>query len=246
MMKIFLALSLSLCLLTASAGAQEFTFKADTLSETTAGRTPPPGSSWDNYAIKMYNYIRNNTQASLNVQWQIFEKSLPNGWGIYTFCDNGTCRPESHPAITSAAVQSAAPIAVGDSSLLEPAVKVPEEGDNGVGIIRVRVFTNTSADTATYIIYKTASSIAAISLNDTRVMLYPNPAENQLSVYMDKSLNASRVDVYHVSGASVMQHTVAGKEAALLDISALTSGFYLVRVTDARGALITSRKFHKK
>lgn len=246
MMKISLCLSLSLCLLTANAGAQEFTLKADTLTETTAGMTPPQGSSWDNYTINMYNYVRNSTQASLSVQWQIFEKNLPNGWGIYGFCDNATCRLETSPAITTGAVQAAMPIPVGDSSLLEPRVKVPVEGDNGVGIIRVRVFTNTSADTATYIIYKTASSIAAISLNDTRVMLYPNPAENQLSVYMDKSLNASRIDLYNISGANLMQHAVAGKETASLDIGSLASGLYLVRITDARGALITSRKFNKK
>jgi hypothetical protein len=233
-------------MLSLTAGAQEFTFKADTLTETTAGMTPPQGSSWDNYTINMHNYVRNSTQASLSVQWQIFEKNLPNGWGIYGFCDNATCRTEESAAITSAAVQSALPIAAGDSSLLEPRVKVPVEGDNGVGIIRVRVFTDNWADTTAYIIYKTASGIAGISINDTRVMLYPNPAEDRLSVYMDKNLNAARIDVYSINGANLAQHMVTGKETASIDVSKMAPGLYQVRVADNHGALITSRKFHKK
>lgn len=246
MTRITLSLSLFLSLFAATVNAQEFTFRAHTLTKNTTGNTPPPGSGWDNYTVKMYNYALNETQAPLLIQWQILEQSYPSGWSTYGFCDNATCRIETSPAITSGAEQSSLPIAVGDSCLLEPQVKVPVEADNGVGTIRVRVFTANWADTITYIINKTATGIAAISLNDTRVMLYPNPAADRLSVYMDKSLNAAYAEVYNIGGAHLARHHIAGKEVALLDISSLSAGLYQVRIVDDKGALITTRKFSRK
>ncbi len=246
MTRITLSLSLFLILLVTAAGAQEFTFRTDTLIENTHGKTPPNGSGWDNYTINMYNYALNETQAPLLIQWQILEQNYPNGWATYGFCDNATCRSEGSAAITSAAVQSSLPIPVGDSCLLEPRVKVPVEAANGTGIIRVRVFTNSQADTITYIINKTATGINTIALNDTRVMLYPNPATEELSVYTDKSLNAAYADVYSIGGARMAHYPVAGREVTVLNTNTLATGLYLVKILDNNGAVLTTRTFGRK
>lgn len=228
-----------------SSNAQEFSLKSDTLKETTEGVLPP--YDWNDDAIAMHNYLRNATSAPITFQWQIHQKSLPNGWGLFGFCDNLNCRPETHPALTLNQSETSMDIAVGDSSLLEPRFKIPRDADNGVGILRVHVWRGTQNDTATYIITKTAATgVSVINIGDKRVNIFPNPATNSVQVYAQASLNVNKISVFNLLGRrELVTNVKAGTEVADVDINVLAKGMYVIHLTDTNGKLVTSRKFVK-
>jgi hypothetical protein len=228
--------------------AQDFVLKADTMTKNTTGVTTITNVC-ETDAVIFYNYVYNNTTATLPAfHWQIIQKSLPFGWYVCQFCDNNLCRTGTSPEIANNQEVIASEIEVGDSTAqLEPAITVPADADNGVGILRVRVWTANTTDTATYIINKTPTGISKIAVNDTRVNIYPNPANNSVLIYAEKSLNPANVSVISISGQTVYNTAFnVSKEVSDINISALSKGTYMVRLTDTKGQLITSRKFIKE
>lgn len=228
-----------------SSQAQDFTLKHDTMTATTEGVLPP--QDWNDDAIALHNYLRNETSAPITFQWQIHEKSLPSGWSLFGFCDNLNCRPEDHPALTFNQAETSKNIPVGDSSLLEPRFAIPRDAANGVGILRVHVWRGTLHDTATYIVTKTeATGISVINIGDKRVNISPNPASKNVQVYTEKSLNVNKITVFNLLGRRELAIDVkTGTEISDVNINTLANGMYLIHLTDANGKLVTSRKFVK-
>lgn len=228
--------------------AQDFVLKADTMTKNTNG-VATITNVCETDAVIFYNYVYNNTTATLPAfHWQIIQKTLPFGWYVCQFCDNNLCRTGTSPEIANNQEVIASDIEVGDSTAqLEPAITVPADADNGVGILRVRVWTTNTTDTATYIVNKTPTGISKIAVNDNRVNIYPNPANNTVLIYAEKSLNPANVSIVSITGQTVYNKAFnTGKEAEAISISSLTNGTYMVRLTDNKGQLITSRKFIKE
>lgn len=248
MIRKFLCLSLVLGLSAIVGNAQDFTLSKDTLQKLdVVGQSPPTGSTWDNYAYKLFNYVHNETAAPLTFQWQIYDRTLPFGWFIYGFCDNKNCRTQTHPAVAGNATETSIEIPVNDSSQLEPWVAVPVDAEYGTGIIKVRITTTNTTDTAIYILQRNNTGISTISIGDSRVYLSPNPASNNLQVFADQSLHASHINIYDITGKHISLTKVQpAKEIVNVDISNLASGLYMLRLTDDNGKMITTRKFAKK
>ena len=85
------------------------------------------------------------------------------------------------------------------------------------------------------------SPIAGISnVTAQPLEVYPNPASDKL--YIKKEVATALVEVYTIAGAQVIPE---GKLENCLDISTLSNGMYLVKVTDLEGAVYIAR-FVKK
>lgn len=233
--------------------AQDFIMTADTMMRNTQGYAVVPDDC-SKYSEIFYNYLRNNTTGDLApYHWKIILKDLPFGWFLCQFCDNNLCRNAQGSGASVAWANApyeekvAALIPVGDSGYLEPAIAVPIDGDNGCGVLRVRVWTANTIDTATFIVCKNPTGVSKIAVNDSRVNIYPNPANDNILVYSEKSLNAANLSIISITGQTVDKKTMnSNKEAHDINISALPKGTYLIRLTNDKGQLITSRKFIKE
>ena len=82
MKKIFSILALSL---TTIVGAQSFSFQlSDSVTEVVEGD--------DAMTVLVQNYVVNETGATIdNLKWKLEEVTLPDGWALYSFCDNNIC-----------------------------------------------------------------------------------------------------------------------------------------------------------
>ncbi|KAA5536579.1 T9SS type A sorting domain-containing protein [Taibaiella lutea] len=225
--------------------AQDFVLVADTMHKDTSGSAVTNPCA--DHSVFFYNYVKNNTGATLTeYKWKIIQKDFPFGWSLCQFCDNNLCRPGTDFSAPYADI-TAGSVNAGDSGLMEPAITVPADADNGVGILRVKIWTANTTDTATFIVNKTPTGISKIAVNDARVNVYPNPANNALLVYAEKSLNPANISIVSITGQTVYSTVFnTGKEAANVSISSLTKGTYMIRLTDNKGQLITARKFIKE
>lgn len=232
--------------LTFAAQAQDYTVFANPVDSTTTG-TPVKTSEMENYPyLELANHLTNITAGPLTINWKVVSVSIPSDWKVVGMCDNNTCYSDSLIAYGINTPPPTSPIPAGGTSLFDLRIYAPMSGTSGTGIVKARTYTLGQVDTLVFIVNKTATSISTIQLDDKRVSLYPNPATSTLQVYADKTLNPKTISIIGVTG--VQNRSIAvekGKEVTNVDINALATGMYMVRVTDVNGKIITSRKFTK-
>lgn len=122
------------------------------------------------------------------------------------------------------------------------------------GVYYAKVFPRGSANSATscYTLKVqgiTATRVAASATASKEnvdpsfaINLYPNPAGDQLNVWVEGVQKKTAIKVYNLMGKLVMQQE-SGNTLTQLNVSKLTPGFYLVKVND--GKEIKSAKFIK-
>ena len=91
----------------------------------------------------------------------------------------------------------------------------------------------------------TKATVTATEVNvnpNFTINLFPNPAGDQLNVWVDGVHKKTDIKVYNLMGKLVMQQE-SGNALTLLNVSKLSAGFYLVHVND--GKVTRSAKFVK-
>ena len=90
---------------------------------------------------------------------------------------------------------------------------------------------------------KATATVTEVNVNPTfTINLFPNPAGDQLNVWVDGVHKKTVIKVYNLMGKLVMQQG-SGNTLTQLNISKLSAGFYLVHVND--GNETRSAKFVK-
>jgi hypothetical protein len=235
----------------------------DTISVNTTGQgTYNSGEGSYSNTIDLNFHINNTSDSSLIFKWQLLSDSTehPAGWLLTGICDNVVCR-SPYSEFYYHIEQTSFPILPGETNanktLLEARIYAPVGSANGIGVFRVKVRAFYSSDvsfanplqtkTVVFIVKKNVTGIATIPVDDKRVFLYPNPATNALQVYTDKTLNTQNISIININGAQSIVSTVEkGKETTNININSLAAGMYTVRIDDANGNMITTRKFVKK
>lgn len=242
-------------LLATGASAQVFNITPnDTIEVNTTGQGTLTEEGFGN-TLDVNGYVNNISTVNQAFNWQLLSDSTehPLGWVLTGICDNVQCRAP-YSDFYNHVEQVTFPVAANNKTLMEARIYVPVASANGTGVFRIKIWsvdqtdmtTPTQIDTLVIIVNKTATSIASISVNDNRVKTYPNPVQNQLQVYTDKSLSATSISVFDITGK--MQGTTAVNSKGTttdVDTRSLAKGIYLLKVTDAQGQLITTRKFTK-
>lgn len=72
------------------------------------------------------------------------------------------------------------------------------------------------------------------------VKIYPNPAHSYLNIETEETEDYIRVSIYTLEGRSVQQEEIKGKRT--IDVSSLTPGMYVVKVSTSAGELLTAKK----
>jgi uncharacterized protein with FMN-binding domain len=262
--KLLSILSLGL-LVSTGVSAQSFTMSPanDTISVNTTGQgTYNSGEGTYSNTIDLTFHINNTAADPLIFKWKLLSDSTehPAGWLLTGICDNVICR-SPYSDFYYHIEQTSFAIAPGETdpnkTLLEARIYAPVGSANGTGVFRVKLTAYNSSDanfanplqtkTVVFIVKKNVTGVATIEANDKRVTLYPNPATSALQVYADKNLNAQSISIMNISGAQSMITAIEkGKETTSININSLAKGIYTVRVTDANGNMITTRKFVKK
>lgn len=107
---------------------------------------------------------------------------------------------------------------------------------NGDYIVKVKDATNCEATSNTLVI----QNVGLETLNPLTFTIYPNPANKTLSI--ESNTDITDIQIFALSGALVKNAVLTNKTIAVDD---LTSGIYLIKVTDNKGYSLT-RKFVKQ
>lgn len=77
------------------------------------------------------------------------------------------------------------------------------------------------------------------------VILYPNPAQNEVNVVFDANSDIKTIAIYNLIGRPVSVFKVTG-DSANMNIESLSSGIYFVRLINSHGDVVQTRKFTKQ
>ncbi|HET8837571.1 MAG TPA: T9SS type A sorting domain-containing protein [Flavobacteriaceae bacterium] len=67
-----------------------------------------------------------------------------------------------------------------------------------------------------------------------QIILYPNPAENELHIQMTSGILLKRMTIYNLQG----QEILVQKRKEAINIENLTSGMYLLKIETDKGTLV--------
>lgn len=128
-------------------------------------------------------------------------------------------------------------VAANDSSLFQP--KLLTNGNGGTAHIRYFVLDeNENKLDSIDVIFSSSASLEAIDINE--VKLYPNPAENSLTIE-NLTASAQEVVVMDALGKEVLSKRISGLSENL-ELSGLKSGIYFVRIKSKNGNLSDPKK----
>ncbi len=224
-----------------------FAMTHDTVTEYTTGTTLPASNGSSSSYVECKNSMTNTGVDTLTFGWKIlFPLEIPTGWSLVGFCDNINCR-DVNGQWDQGVEEISGKMGPGQAGALWLHLSAPSTTADGTGIVKVQIRTLDQTDTAIFVVIKGATGLSMINMDDTRIAVYPNPASSYVNVYTERSLKAAQVSIINVLGRELMaQNIAANSDNTKLDLNALATGTYMLRVTDVDGKVISSRKLTKQ
>lgn len=202
------------------------------------------------YTYTSHNNIVNNTASTVTLEWKVIENTYPADWfATLGICDNMTCLYNSDIAVGVNHETMPYPVTpVGDFHILGDLASTSTYGPY---VVRVR-FNNKAIPTdtalATFIVTKCGAPTivpTTATPNLGNVSVYPNPATSTLNVTADAAADIKELAIYTVTGRHIATYAAAGTTTSI-NVENLPSGMYFIKLLNAQGNLVTTRKFNRQ
>lgn len=232
------ALGFGLLFSSYSADAQSFTTEADTVWYTVGGNE-----------ANIHNNVTNTTSSNLKIVWKVKATDFPADWkkeAVLGICDNVLCRNNSGDTALTNGNQTFtsgdyAPNVLGDFHVQLLGMNSVTAGTHYI-TVNLREDGGLYEKDIVFIIGKWATNVKGVSSSSDDVVLYPNPARNELNVTYNAKAGVKTIAVYNLIGKQMAAYKV-GATSAKLNIDNIPSGIYFVRLMDGNGKVIATRKF---
>ena len=85
------------------------------------------------------------------------------------------------------------------------------------------------------------TSMSTISLNESEVTIFPNPATNELYIKNNNNLALQNISIADLTGKVVFNQDIQNIDSNAVNITSLAKGIYLVTVETQSGLTATSK-----
>lgn len=187
----------------------------------------------EEYDVHGESALTYNGSTPITLRWDITEIVSPKEWTPYV-CLGIACYP---PGQTTGTVY----IQPGETIAIQGHFFVNQVCESGSFKVTFTDESSNQVVTSVDFSFECLVSSTHSPKSPSAASLYPNPAVTWFS--LSDGLTASRVEVYNIIGKQIAQYafTAGGR----YDISSLAGGMYLVRVIDARGQVVTTKRLTK-
>ncbi|WP_276133243.1 T9SS type A sorting domain-containing protein [Polluticoccus soli] len=235
-MKKFLLVGLSLFTIAASESSfaqATFSFPKDTVKYAVQG-----------YGTEdVHNDIKNETTGQLSLTWKIISESLPTSWETgFGLCDNVLCYGTN---ILNGTTQTSSPIPASGTMPFKMSMDFTSVVQGSYDF-SVSVSDGTYTDTMTFVVEKFPTSVNSVNRTTDGISVYPNPARDELNVKFNANTGINYITLYNMIGKALTVYKVSASNSAKLDIQNVPAGIYFIRLTDAQGRVVGTRKFTRQ
>lgn len=197
--------------------------------------------------VEVYNKLKSTNTAAVKVSWRITAASTTltgsnPSWTVNGFCDNVLCYTNATQLLAGQTYTTDTfSTAFEDFHALLDGTNAPVGSS---AWIQVRVTDQTSGyqRMLTFIATKTPTGVNSVKASDDDVQVYPNPAHDHINVRFDGNLGVKNVAIYNMIGKTVSYYRVQGSSAGL-PLTDIPSGIYFIRLMDAQGHVVATRRF---
>ncbi len=224
--------------------AQTFTVVSDTVvCSLNSGGTPSD------------NITNTSATGGLRIVWHVVTGDFPADWrtaACFGICDNNTCYGNDGG---TALWNGSTP---GPNHYSMPYTYNTPGGFNlslsyatvttGTHYITIELKDTSGATytkNITFLVTKAPTSVPIVTNGEEKVMLYPNPATDELNVVYDANADVKNIAVYNIIGKVMNVYKVTGNSANL-NLDNIPSGIYFVRLFNSNGNVVVTRKFTKQ
>ena len=225
--------------LSLSANAQLFVTQYDTVKASVS------------YSTSLVNAITNistdPTHKAIQLQWKIVATDFPANWrgGNLSISDNQYAYTNvagllwngtSGSTITSGSYDSA----VIDDFHMQLDLTL---ADAGTHYLTVNIKDTTGYNkNVVFVVTKSYLSVPVAAKSVDEVTIYPNPARNVVNVVFNENAGVKSAAVYNLIGKVEKTYLVSAN-SAMLDLENVPAGIYFIRLMDAHGNVVATRKF---
>ncbi len=218
------------------ANAQSFTVASDTVYYTVSGTT-------------VINVNDNVSPASgpVTLKWNVVATNFPTDWiSAAGMCDNFLCY-NLNTLTPSGIVKTSDPYPVSGNHDFHLQFNQGAATSNGTYYVRAKLVNPAAPDSvyATFIVTKTAVGVEQVTRTNEELSLYPNPATSEINLVYGGSADVKTVSIYNIIGKLMSVYRVNGNSANM-SLENMPGGIYFVRLADAQGQIVATRKFTKQ
>jgi hypothetical protein len=241
-----LSLSIALVLLNGATASAQFTTSVN-------NKDTAIGYYDGNASLEVHNNIRSTTANPVFLKWNVASYNFMPGWDIVNagFCDNNQCYTApsaTNNLFTNGTQFKSLPYdntGFGDFHMLFM-TSSPAVGSSAWVKVTARDTVSGSSRTLTFIGYRAATGINTINSSDD-VILYPNPARESINVIYDEKAGVRTIAIYNLIGklmGPIYRPTTNG--SAKIDLDEMPNGVYFLRLMDAGGHVLATRRFTRQ
>jgi hypothetical protein len=197
---------------------------------------------------KAITYIDNKTTSPITISWKVLSTNIMSSHGkwytSFGICDNNLCYG-SELINSPYPTKTTLPIAAS-------ATHVPfyMQFQNLSGVTTygpyyttVELTDGTTTDTVTLVASKWTTSINTTAVKGgDNVIIYPNPAREEVNVVFNGMPEVKTIGIYNMIGKMVSIYKVSGTSAQM-QMDSMPTGMYLIRLMDGQGHVVATRKF---
>ncbi len=199
--------------------------------------------------VKVYNRIK-AASGTVKIKWNVFDYSgtngnLNSGWTFGGVCDNFECRSASLTLGGTNWTSDDYSTNYGD---FHAVFNADNAAANSIAWVRAKVVDNGNASstrTITLLASKSPTGVTSVIRSDDNIVVYPNPATNNVNVIFDKNSKIRSIAVYNLIGQATDMYRVSGNSANL-QLTDAPAGVYFLRMLDDRGNIVATRRFNRQ
>lgn len=243
MKKFFTLFVIALAFAGSSAFAQSFTMEKDTVAITVYGTSTQ----------YLYDSVAPAT-GSISLKWNVVSSNFPAEWLTMSsgngICDNVLCYNVSSLWPSGAVRTSGSYTAVTGNHLFDMQFNPTSAATTTPGTYYMRVkLVNQAAMDSAYVVFAvtvpTPSSVGNTASRGEELQMYPNPASSELNFVYEGGSEIKTAAIYNIIGKTMAVYRVNGNSANM-SLENMPAGIYILRLANAQGQLVATRKFTKQ
>jgi hypothetical protein len=213
--------------------SQSFSIPHDTVSATVTT------------SMNMYNNMTSLSASDIFVNWRVTNHNLPADWASsFAICDNYLCYYNINNSLIGGNTFTTDTISPNETANFYVLPDLTNATTSGTYFVEVQMKEGTTSILSWYIISKWATGVEAVAYHNRSLVAYPNPANDELNLLVDNSLNIERVLVANIEGRIVGDFTLTNTNLSI-PLSGFTPGIYVVKALGRNGQIESTTKFTK-
>ena len=191
--------------------------------------------------------IINITTGNITLQWIVTATDFPSDWLSGTgICDNKLCYSDALIWTGTSGISHTSNPYSPDSGDFHLQLNIPASASAGTHYMTVSLkdFSTSETKTETFIVNKWPTAVPVVT-NDDDINIYPNPAREELNVVYSNTADVKNIAVYNIIGKVMNVYRVSGNSANL-NLRNVPAGIYFVRLLNANGGVVATRKFTRQ